>query len=115
MAAHGARVQRPLWASTSTKNPDFPDTLYVDELIGPHTVNTLPDTTLEAFADHGTLARRVDADVDEARAVWAALAEVGVDMADVAAQLEREGVSPASRRRSTSSIAALETKASELR
>ena len=84
LAAAGARVQRPLWASTSTKNPAYPDTLYVDELIGPDTVNTLPDATIEAFADHGTLARRVDADVDEAEAVWAALAEVGVDMADVA-------------------------------
>ena len=57
LAARGARVQRPLWASTSTKNPAYPDTLYVDELIGPHTVNTLPENTLEAFADHGTLAR----------------------------------------------------------
>ena len=55
---------------TSTKNPAYPDTLYVDELIGPDTVNTLPDATIEAFADHGTLARRVDADVDEAEAVW---------------------------------------------
>ncbi len=93
LAARGARVQRPLWASTSTKNPAYPDTLYVDELIGPDTVNTLPDNTLEAFADHGTIARRIDADVDEARAVWDALARVGVDMDDVAAQLEREGVS----------------------
>jgi transaldolase len=93
LAARGARVQRPLWASTSTKNPAYPDTLYVDELIGPDTVNTLPDSTLEAFADHGTLARRVDADVDAAHAVWDALPRVGVDMDDVAAQLEREGVS----------------------
>ena len=66
LAARGARVQRPLWASTSTKNPAYPDTLYVDELIGPDTVDTLPDATIEAFADHGTLARTVDADVDEA-------------------------------------------------
>ncbi|MGB0113801.1 MAG: transaldolase [Ilumatobacteraceae bacterium] len=93
LTARGARVQRPLWASTSTKNEAYPDTLYVDELIGPDTVNTLPDNTLEAFADHGTLARRVDADVDAARTVWAGLADVGVDMDDVAAQLEREGVS----------------------
>lgn len=93
LAARGARVQRPLWASTSTKNPAYPDTLYVDELIGPDTVNTLPDTTLDAFADHGTLARRVDADVEAARAVWDALPRVGVDMDDVAEQLEREGVS----------------------
>jgi len=93
LAGRGARVQRPLWASTSTKNAAYPDTLYVDELIGPDTVNTLPESTLEAFTDHGTLARRVDAGVDEARAVWAALADVGVDMDEVAAQLEREGVS----------------------
>ena len=92
LAARGARVQRPLWASTSTKNDAYPDTLYVDELIGPDTVNTLPDATLDAFADHGTLARRVDADVDDARQVWQSLADVGVDMDDVAAQLEREGV-----------------------
>ncbi len=93
LAARGARVQRPLWASTSTKNPAYPDTLYVDELIGPQTVNTLPEATLEAFADHGTLEHRVDADLDEADAVWSSLADVGVDMDDVAAQLEREGVS----------------------
>jgi transaldolase len=92
LAARGARVQRPLWASTSTKNDAYPDTLYVDELIGPHTVNTLPESTLEAFADHGTLDRRVDADVDDARSVWQSLADVGVDMDDVAAVLEREGV-----------------------
>ena len=92
LAARGARVQRPLWASTGAKNPDYSDTLYVDELIGPDTVNTLPDATLDAFVDHGTVARRVDAAVDNAHAVWSKLAEVGVDMDDVAAQLEREGV-----------------------
>ena len=88
----GAAVQRPLWASTSTKNPDYPDTLYVDELIGPDTVNTLPDATLEAFADHGTPARTVDRDIDEARRVWSGLRQVGVDVDDVADKLEREGV-----------------------
>jgi len=92
LAARGAQVQRPLWASTSTKNEAYPDTLYVDELIGPNTVNTLPEATLDAFADHGTVARRVDADVDQARSVWQSLADVGVDMDDVAARLEREGV-----------------------
>ncbi|MEZ5260033.1 MAG: transaldolase family protein [Ilumatobacteraceae bacterium] len=91
LAARGARVQRPLWASTSTKNPDYPDTLYVDELIGPDTVNTLPENTLEAFADHGTLARTIDADMDDADRVWQGLADVGVDMDDVSAQLERRG------------------------
>lgn len=93
LAARGARVQRPLWASTSTKNDAYPDTLYVDELIGPDTVNTLPDATLDAFADHGTLARTVDADFGAAEAIWAALPGVGIDMDDVAEQLEREGVS----------------------
>jgi transaldolase len=93
LAERGARVQRPLWASTSTKNPAYPDTLYVDELIGPQSVNTLPDNTLAAFADHGTLGRTIDADVEGARAGWADLARVGVDMDDVADQLEREGVS----------------------
>ncbi len=87
----GARIQRPLWASTSTKNPAYPDTLYVDTLIGPNTVNTLPDATLEAFEDHGTVARTVDADVDGARATWSAIGEV-VDLGDVAKVLEAEGV-----------------------
>jgi transaldolase len=114
LAARGARVQRPLWASTSTKNPAYPDTLYVDELIGPDTVNTLPDATLEAFADHGTVARRIDADVDQAEAVWAALPGVGVDMDDVADQLEREGVASFITA-FDELIEALEAKAAELR
>jgi len=113
LADRGARVQRPLWASTSTKNEAYPDTLYVDELIGPDTVNTLPDNTLEAFADHGTAARRIDADVDDARAVWAALPSVGVDMDEVAAQLEREGVS-SFQKSFDELITALESKADTL-
>jgi transaldolase len=92
LAVRGARVQRPLWASTSTKNPAYPDTLYIDNLIGPETVNTMPDDTITAFADHGTLARTVDVGVDEAEDTWAALGAAGVDMDDVAATLEREGV-----------------------
>ena len=113
LAAQGARVQRPLWASTSTKNPAYPDTLYVDELIGPDTVNTMPDATIDAFADHGTLARRVDADVDDAATTWQQLADVGVDMDDVAAALEREGV--ASFEKSFDELlATLEAKAAEL-
>ena len=92
LARRGARVQRPLWASTSTKSPDYPDTLYVDELIGPDTVNTLPDSTLEAFEDHGTVARTIDADVEAARQVMADLAAVGVDIDDVTRLLEDEGV-----------------------
>jgi transaldolase len=92
LAAAGAQVQRPLWASTSTKNPAYPDTLYVDSLIGPDTVNTLPDATLEAFASHGTVARTIDSGIDTARTQWDSLAAHGVDVDDVAAQLEREGV-----------------------
>ena len=92
LAARGARVQRPLWASTSTKNPTYSDTLYVDSLIGPDTVNTLPDATLDAFADHGTLARTVDADPAGAQAVLDAVTAVGVDLDEVAATLEAEGV-----------------------
>ena len=114
LAAQGARVQRPLWASTSTKNPAFPDTMYVDQLIGPNTVNTLPDSTIEAFADHGTLARTIDADVTTAEVVWASLAAVGVDMDDVAEQLEREGVS-SFEKSFTELIDVLDAKSAELR
>jgi len=92
LAAQGARVQRPLWASTSTKNPEYPDTLYVDTLIGPDTVNTLPEATLEAFDDHGTVARTVDADPDAARATLEVVTAAGVDLDDVARTLESEGV-----------------------
>lgn len=88
----GARVQRPLWASTSTKNPDIPDTLYVDNLIGPHTINTLAERTLEAFEDHGTLDRTVDREVATATGHMRALAAVGVDMSDVGRALEEQGV-----------------------
>jgi transaldolase len=94
LAARGARVQRPLWASTSTKNPAYPDLLYVDTLIGPDTVNTMPDATADAFLDHGTVARTVDAagTVDDAKATLDRLAAVGVDLDDVGATLETEGV-----------------------
>ncbi|RPI06481.1 MAG: transaldolase, partial [Actinobacteria bacterium] len=92
LSARGARVQRPLWASTSTKNPAYPDTLYVDELIGPDTVNTMPDQTIEVFSDHGTVARTVDARVDEAQADWEALRSFGIDVDDVARVLEEEGL-----------------------
>ena len=113
LAALGARPQRPLWASTSTKNPDYPDTVYVDNLIGPHTVNTMPEATLEAFADHGALSRTVDLDLDEAEGVWAALAHVGVDMDDVAETLEQEGVDSFAKS-FDELIDALTTKAAEL-
>ena len=92
LAKLGARVQRPLWASTSTKNPLYPDTLYVDQLIGPSTVNTLPDQTMEAFADHGAIARTIDANVEDAESAWIQLRNFGIDMTEIAAQLELEGV-----------------------
>ncbi|CAN5642025.1 transaldolase [soil metagenome] len=92
LAARGARVQRPLWASTSTKNDTYADTLYVDPLIGPDTVNTMPEATLEDFDDHGTVARTVDADPAGSRRVLDDLAAVGVDLADVSQLLETEGV-----------------------
>jgi transaldolase len=88
----GARLQRPLGASTSTKNPAFSDTLYVDHLIGPDTVNTLPETTIAAFEDHGRVARTLDADVDDARHVMRRLETVGIDMDDVGRTLEDQGV-----------------------
>jgi transaldolase len=92
LAAKGAQYQRPLWASTSTKNKAYADLLYVDPLIGPHTVNTMPEATIEAFEDHGTVARTVDADLPAAHAVIDGLGRVGVDFADVARVLEDEGV-----------------------
>ncbi len=92
LESRGAALQRPLWASTSTKNPDYSDTLYVDQLIGPNTVNTLPDGTLNAFIDHGNLGRTIDASFDDASAVLAAVEGLGVDLTDVAQKLEREGV-----------------------
>jgi transaldolase len=93
LAAQGAHQQRPLWASTSTKNPAYPDLLYVDNLIGPHTVNTMPDATVAAFLEHGTVARTVDSDYAGADAHLARLQEAGIDMADVDRVLEEEGVS----------------------
>jgi transaldolase len=92
LAGLGACLQRPLWASTSTKNPAYPDTRYVDELIGPETVNTLPESTIAAFEDHGRLARTIDSGVDEAAEVMRRLAGVGIDMDDVGRTLEDNGV-----------------------
>jgi transaldolase len=92
LAAKGAKVQRPLWASTSTKNPAYPDLVYVDSLIGPDTVNTMPDDTIAAYLDHGTVARTVDADPDAALHALERIGAAGVDMADVAQTLEDEGV-----------------------
>lgn len=92
LADRGARVQRPLWASTSTKNPHYADTRYVDGLIGPDTVNTLPESTLRAFEDHGTLTRMIDVGVEAAELVMHTLARTGVDMGGVGRTLEREGI-----------------------
>ena len=86
-------MQRPLWASTSTKNPAYPDTLYIDQLIGPNTINTMPDQTIDVFNDHGTVARTVDVGVDQARRDWEALARFDIDVEDVARVLEDEGLS----------------------
>jgi transaldolase len=92
LVARGANLQRPLWASTSTKNPSYVPTLYVDELIGPDTVNTLPEGTLALFEEQGTLARRIDVRLEDAGAVIDELPEVGVDVDEVSRVLEDEGV-----------------------
>ena len=92
LAEKGARVQRPLWASTGTKNPAYSDVLYVQTLIGPHTVNTMPLKTIEATLDHVTPARTVDADIDVARAQIAALAELGIDLDKITSDLQAAGV-----------------------
>jgi transaldolase len=92
LRAKGARTQRCLWASTSTKNPNYRDVLYVEELIGPETVNTMPEETIRAFQDHGEVAPTLERDLDEARRVFEHIAEAGVDYDDVVVVLEREGV-----------------------
>jgi len=113
LAGRGAHLQRPLWASTSTKNPAYPDTLYVDTLIGPDTVNTLPEQTIEALEDHGRLARTVDEGADEAQGVLDRLEELGVSLHEVGLTLEEEGVTAFSK--SFDALqSALEAKAAEL-
>jgi transaldolase len=92
LAERGARVQRPLWASTGTKNPEYSDVLYVDNLIGPECVNTMPNATIAAFLDHGTVRRTIDDDLDAARAVIDGLAGAGIDLDQVTRQLELDGV-----------------------
>jgi transaldolase len=92
LAAKGATPQRCLWASTSTKNPAYRDTMYVEELAGPDTVNTMPRETIEAVEDHGVIERKLDQDVEGARRTLERFGEAGVDYDDVVATLEREGV-----------------------
>jgi transaldolase len=92
LAAEGGTPQRCLWASTSTKNPAYRDVLYVEELIGPMTVNTMPEETIEAFQDHGKVAPRLEQGIDDAKRVFDEIGKAGVDYADVTDTLEREGV-----------------------
>ncbi len=93
LAARGARPQRVLWASTSTKNPAYKDTLYVDELVGPNTVNTMPPATIEAFRSHGEIdAAALTSAVDDACAQVALLADLGIDFGEITATLQTEGV-----------------------
>src|SRR6266545_4423751 len=92
LAGKGATKQRCLWASTSTKNPEYRDVMYVEELIGPETVDTMPEETISAFQDHGQVALTLERDLDEARRVFEQIAEAGVDYEDVVGVLEKEGV-----------------------
>jgi transaldolase len=92
LANVGARTQRPLWASTSVKDPRYRDTRYVEELIGPETISTMPEETIRAFQDHGRVAATLGRDVDEARDLFTELARVGIDYDDVVSSLEAEGV-----------------------
>jgi len=92
LARQGARTQRCLWASTSTKNPAYRDILYAEELIGPDTVDTMPLSTIEAFLDHAHVARTLDQDVEKARADYAAIERAGISMEKVTLRLQQEGV-----------------------
>jgi transaldolase len=113
LAARGAQLQRPLWASTGTKDPSYPKTLYVDTLIAPNTVNTMPEATLEAFDATGTVARTADADLAGAHQVMDRLAKVGIDLEAVTEQLEDEGVA-AFEKAFDELLASLQAKANEL-
>lgn len=92
LQAKGARVQRMLWASTSTKNPDYRDVMYVEPLIGAHTINTLPEKTIAAFADHGAVAETIEENLEEAQKVTSDLARLGINFKEVTTQLENEGI-----------------------
>jgi transaldolase len=92
LEAQGAQPQRPLWASTGVKNPEYSDTMYISELIAPDTVNTMPEKTLMAYADHGAAGTPVQKSYDEAAAAMQAVADAGIDLDDVFRVLEEEGV-----------------------
>ena len=92
LAAAGARVQRPLWASTGTKNPEYPDTLYIDSLIGPDTVNTVPPATLNAYRDHGQVRQTLDSDLDQVNAQLEELSDLGIDLDSITQKLQDDGV-----------------------
>ena len=106
----GAPAQRLLWASTSTKNPAYPDTIYVDNLIGPETVNTMPPATVDAFRDHGVLANTLEDDAEDARLVLDNLAELGIHLDEITEQLQVDGVA-AFAKSFTTLMAAIEEKA----
>jgi transaldolase len=113
LMAKGATVQRPLWASTGTKNPKYSDTKYVDGLIGPDTINTMPPATLEAFADHGAVSRTIDKNVPEAKRQIAAIEALGVKLGDVTDFLVQDGVKKFADS-FTQLLAAVETKRAKL-
>jgi transaldolase len=92
LQTEGAPVQRMLWASTSTKNPAYRDVMYVEPLIGPHTINTMPENTIAAFADHGTVSETIEENLGEAQKIVSELARLGIDFKKVTTQLEKEGV-----------------------
>jgi transaldolase len=113
LAAQGARLQRPLWASTSTKNPAYRDVMYVEDLIGPDTVNTIPPATIEAFRDHGEVKRTVDANLDAERALLAELEELGISLDSVTDKLLADGLK-SFQKSFESLLARIESKSSEL-
>jgi transaldolase len=114
LSALGARLQRPLWASTSTKDPSFPDTYYVEALIAPDSVNTMPPATIAAYRDHGNPAIRIGNDLGEARALPGRLAQIGIVLEQVTSQLETEGIE-AFQRSFQSMLAVVEDRVSEER
>jgi transaldolase len=92
LEAKGATAQRVLWASTSVKNPDYPDTMYIEDLIGPDTINTMPEETIKDYQDHGHPRPRLESELEQARKLLAELADAGVDYTDITDTVEREGV-----------------------